>query len=120
MTKMLNMDQVVDRKPGRELVLGGKTYTVPPMSVENFIPASQEAEQFANAAISVQIEKSIGLIALLVPDIDVAAIRRLPLENLRVFLEFVRGDDVAEMIETKVGEGADVQLPAAAVDAGKG
>lgn len=98
MAKVLNVDSLAP-KEDRELVLGGKSYRVKEYSVEDFIEASRTAEKLEkDTSFANQMEESIRLIQRGIPDIDVAMLRRLNMEQLAAVSKFVRGEDVEEVV----------------------
>lgn len=94
MTKILNLDKLAPKET-RELQLGGKTYQVREMSVEDFIETSRMADALANETnFEKQMEASFKLIKRSIPDIDMALLRGLNLEQLAAVSKFARGEEV--------------------------
>ncbi len=95
--KVLNLDQV--EKVSRTLVLNGKSYDVPQMSVENFITTtrkSAELEKREDATIADQIEETVEMIARSIPSIDKKILKGISLQNLEKIMSFVRDDSPEE------------------------
>lgn len=97
MAKVLNLDNLATKET-RELVLGGQTYRVRPMNVEDFIEAQRMADKLADATFAEQMEGSIALIKRGVPDIDVSVLKQLELEQLTAVAKFVRGEDPQDVV----------------------
>ena len=92
--KVLNLDKIADERDRREIHLGGKTYVVEPISVDNYIETTLAAEALGDDATAVQqIEATVKMIQRSVPTIEERLLRRLSLEQLRVLVAFVRGED---------------------------
>lgn len=108
MAKILNLDSLA-AKETRELVLGGKSYSVREMNVEDFIETSRIAEKLEKeTSFAVQMEESIRLIKRGIPDIDEATLRALNMEQLAAVSKFVRGEDPASVAgEETTQEGSD-------------
>lgn len=111
MTKILNLDKL-SATSTRELVIGGKTYTVPDMTVENFIETTRAAADLAKneeATMADQIEATIDMIVRGIPSITRDALKGYSLTQLGQIANFVRGEAV---------EGTE-EVAAAAADANK-
>ena len=91
--KVLNLDQI--EKANRTLVLNGKTYDVPPMSVENFITTTRKSAEMSkreDMTIADQIEETVEMIARSIPTIDKKILTSISLEYLEKIMSFVRDD----------------------------
>lgn len=104
MAKILNLDKLAPKET-RELQLGGVTYLVREMSVEDFIETSRMAETLANeTSFEKQMEASFVLIKRSIPDIDMSLLRGLNLEQLAALSKFARGEEVTTEDEPVAGE----------------
>jgi hypothetical protein len=121
MTKILNLD-ALSATSQRELVLGGKTYPVPRMSVDNFIETTKVAEKLVadKAGMAAQIEATIEMITRAVPALTRDVLKVYDLATLGKIADYVRGEDVEGQEEAvqqqaaKAGEGdaGNVDTPA--------
>lgn len=94
MTKILNLDQVAPSEV-RELQIGGTKYPVKEMDVETFIKSSKLAEKMADSkSFADQMEASVQMIQMAVPDMPREVLTRLTLEQLAAVSKFVRGEEV--------------------------
>lgn len=94
MPRILNLDQV-GPKDIRQLKIGGKTYDVKEMSVATFIESSKLAESMeGETSFSKQMEMSVRLIKLAIPEMDDEVLTRLSMEQLAAVSRFIRGDDM--------------------------
>lgn len=101
MAKILNLDKLSSHDH-RELSIGGQTYSVKPMSVEDFIETTLTAERLADErSVAKQIQATIKLIKRSVPTIDESTLLQLSLEQLRAITAFVRGEDPADIVEER-------------------
>lgn len=89
--KTLNIDALA--KSNRTLTLGGKTYEVQEMTVENFIETTKAAEKLGpDASFVEQVEATIDMIQRHVPLIERSVLKKLSLEQLTTITQFVRGE----------------------------
>lgn len=101
--KVLNLDAL--SKSTRSLTLGGVTYEVKEMTVENFIETTKQADALENkkdVTFADQIETTIAMIQRQVPGIPPQALRELTIEQLVTISKFLRGEldnEVAEVVE---------------------
>ena len=106
--KILNLDALA--APKRTLTLGGVTYDVEEMTVENFIETTRIAEELETKGDKLtfadQIGATIGMIKRSVPDITEQQLRKLNLEQLTMVSKFLRGelDSETEAVESVEGE----------------
>lgn len=97
--KTLNLDSL-GAKEQRELVMGGKTHVVKPMSVKAFIATTKVIESLKeDQSVAAQINGTVSIIRNSVPTLDEEELFALPLEHLRTLMEFVRGDDAETVAE---------------------
>lgn len=104
--KVLNLDKL-STKGTRKLRLGGVDYEVLPMTVGNFIETTLAAERMVEAgdvSVANEITEAVAMIRRSVPAAPHEALDGLELEQLRLIVSFVKGDDVAE-----AEEGADAK-----------
>jgi len=100
MAKILNLDALTPAET-RELVLGGITYTIPEMTVENFILTTQAAQAIPkDATLDVQIEATVDMLVRSVPNLPREALTGVPLTTLSQIAAFVRGNDVPDQTDT--------------------
>lgn len=111
MAKILNVDAL--SKQEREIVLGGNSYPVEEMSVENFIATTRKAEELAKGegSIADQIESAVELVHRSVPTAPLELLRRVSLTNLQTLVQFVRGDEL-EQVEEQEEPVAEAGAPA--------
>lgn len=107
--KTLNIDALA--KTTRTLTLGGETYPVVEMTVENFIETSKTAAELKkkeNVTFIDQLEMTMGIVRRSVPTLPVSKLQGLSIEQLVTISKFLRGDldKEAEGVE-EVVEGAD-------------
>lgn len=91
--KTLNLDSIA--AVTRTLTLGGQTYDVKEMTVENFIETTKEAqklEEKGSVTFADQIEATIGMIVRSVPGCPVEKLRGLSIEQLITVSKFLRGE----------------------------
>lgn len=90
--KALNLDALV--KVERTITLGGETYDVEEMTVENFIETTKAAERLSKEGITLaeQIEETVKMIQRSIPACPEAKLRKLGLEQLAVISKFLRGE----------------------------
>lgn len=103
--KVLNLDDLA--KTNRSLTLGGVTYEVEEMTVENFIETTKAAEKLEkeDGSIVNQVSATIDLIVRSIPTIKTETLRKLPLEQLSTIVKFIRGDlDEKETVPAAEGE----------------
>ena len=98
--KVLNLDEVLVTD-ARELVLGGTTYVVKEMSVEDYIDATSTGERIKvdPTNIDLQMRETARLIARQVDGLKEATLMKLPLEKLYAIPEYVRGVDPEKIIQ---------------------
>lgn len=90
MQKALNLDNLV--KERRTITVGGTTYAVVDMTVENYIATTKRAQDLGDNPSDVdQMESYVDLISRFVPEFDVQTIRSLSVEQLTTILKFVNG-----------------------------
>ena len=91
--KTLNLDAFAAAV--RTITLGGKSYNVVEMTVENFIETTKAADALAantDATIADQIEATIAMIQRSVPDLTTAQLRGLNFDQLGTINKFLRGE----------------------------
>ena len=100
MAKVLNLDALSAASMGRELVIKGKSYDIPKMTVDNFIETTRAAERLEKSdSLADQIEATVQMIMRAVPGVPREALGSYSLENLGKIAAFVRGDALAEATE---------------------
>jgi hypothetical protein len=104
-TKILNLDKLVTPATKlRELVIGGATYPVVPMSVAAFIDTTRTVEKLKlGSTIAEQLEATIDMICHCVPTLPREVLTGFDLEKLDMIAVFARGDDVDAQVETEEG-----------------
>lgn len=104
--KSLNLDALIEKQEKRSITLGGKSYEVLDMTVENYIQTTLDANKLdaPDSTIVDQIEATIRMIKRSVPEIEEKILRSLSLEQLRVLVAFVRGENVEEEPGATEGE----------------
>jgi hypothetical protein len=114
MAKILNLD-ALSQGDAREVVIGGVSYEVPDMTVDNFVETTRIAQKLAadeSATVADQIDAAVEMVARCIPTIDVAVLRKLSLQKLNAITAFIRGEDVekveaaAHAAAAQEGEGA--------------
>jgi len=101
MAKILNLD-TLSAKETREVQIGGKTYPIKEMSVEDFIETTRTAEQMeTESSYAKQIQETIRLIKRSIPEIEETVLMGLSLEQLRGLTAFIRGADPEKIIEAE-------------------
>ena len=91
--KTLNLDALATVT--RTLTIGGKTYDVHEMTVENFIETTKDAERLEkqeDLSIPEQMEATIKMIQRSVPDCPIEVLRKMTLEQLSLVSRFLRGE----------------------------
>jgi uncharacterized protein (DUF2126 family) len=107
MTKILNLDALV-KPEARELVLGGVSYEVPDMTVENFVATARIAQALAanaEATVADQIDAAVDMIVRSIPGVPRDVLVKCSLAQLNTITDFIRGEDVAKA-ETAAAEQA--------------
>ena len=104
MTKLLNLDKIATSEPEQEVVLFGETHKVIPMSVENFIVTTNQAEKLARASIQDQISGTVEMVSRSIPTVDQAKLRKMSLKQLQIIAAFIRGEDLDEVEEKKADD----------------
>lgn len=108
MTKVLNLDELAEIQ--RELVIGGRSYKVKSMTVEGFLAITKLAEKLNDeSTFAEQIDSTITTIQCSVPDITREVLINLSLEQMKLVVEFVRGETpegVTEAAKPEKGTGA--------------
>lgn len=93
MAKLLNVDSL-SKTEDRELTIGGKTYKVLPLTVENFIETVKAAERIKeDSSLSTQLAETLSMITRTVPGIKGDTLQKLSLDQLKAVAAFVRGED---------------------------
>lgn len=92
--KVLNIDALVPDVT-RTIKIKGVTHNVVEMTVENFIESTLHAERLEKDSASVveQIEATAAAILRSVPTLDMETLRLIPLKQLGVIFQFIRGED---------------------------
>jgi hypothetical protein len=108
--KILNLDTLPTKAPQRQITLGGVSYDVQDMSVEDFIETNLAAERLeANTDPKLQMKEMVASVKRAVPGVPDAELNKLPLEKLGVLVAFIRGlfdPDAADVAgSTGTGEG---------------
>jgi hypothetical protein len=115
MTKILNLDALGEQEQ-RELVLGGKTYKVPAMTVANFIETSRIAQKLVanqEATVADHVEAAVDMIVRSIPDAPKKLLMGCSVETLNKITAFIKGED-----DEKVEQAVEQQKEqAAAADA---
>ena len=112
--KMLNLDKIAD-SAGREICIGGKTHSVPDMTVENYIVTTQKADEIsADVSPAVQLQATIDMLLRSIPSLSHADLKGLSLFKLQTLVAYVRGDE-----EGNDGEDAKKETSAEAQAEGK-
>jgi hypothetical protein len=95
MTKILNLDALSAKPSERELQIGGQSYPIPKMTVDNFIETTRAAARLEKSDdLAEQVEATIEMIQRAVPGVPRDALGGYSLEILGKIAAFVRGDDV--------------------------
>lgn len=107
--KILNIDAFSD--PKREVTLGGVTYPVQEISVQEFIDnlkASESLEKEGSTLTLVEsFEEGVKAIKQAVPTMPEATIRSLKLAAMTAVLRFVRGELDPDVEEPEAEAGAE-------------
>jgi hypothetical protein len=114
MPKIFNVDDL-SPKAERELVLGGKTYALKGLTVEDFIKTTEMAKALdkKDATLAEQFELTIGVILERVPGLPREALLPLSLDQLQATVAFVRGVDPDDIIKMLAADSPDAVTPAA-------
>ena len=99
--KVLNLDKL-STKGSRKLRLAGVDYDVLPMTVGNFVETTLAAERMVdegNVSMAAELKEAVAMIRRSVPDAPENALNELELEQIRVIVAFIKGDDVGEVAE---------------------
>lgn len=108
--KVLNLEKL-SKKEGRELVIGGVSYPVQPMTVANFIATTEAAEKLkGESSLAKQVSATIDMIQRSVPTAQREVLEQLELGQLQAITAFIRGEEV---------EGAESSAPAEAGQEGE-
>lgn len=97
MAKILNLDALAKRVEEREVVIGGVSYAVPDMTVENFVETSRAASKLEadeTATVADQIEAAVDMVARCIPSAPRDVLVKLSLTQLNTISAFIRGEDV--------------------------
>lgn len=98
MTKLLNLDQL-NAKEVREVQIGGATYQIKEMSVEDFIETTRVAEEMEKEeSYAKQLHATVKLVKRAIPSIDETVLLGLSLDQLRALTAFIRGEDPAQIV----------------------
>jgi hypothetical protein len=90
--KILNLDTLPTKAPQRQITLGGVSYDVREMNVEDFIETNLAAERLEGVTDpKIQLAEMIASIKRAVPDVPEDTLNKLPLEKLGVLTAFIRG-----------------------------
>jgi len=90
--KILNLDTLPTKAPQRQITLGGVSYDVREMNVEDFIETNLAAERLEGVTDpKIQLAEMIASIRRAVPDVPEDVLNKLPLEKLGVLSAFIRG-----------------------------
>jgi len=95
MAKILNLD-ALSAEEARDLVLGGVTYKVPAMSVENFIETTRIAQKLAanpDATVADQVEAAVEMIVRSIEDAPKSLLMKCSLAVLNRITSFIQGED---------------------------
>lgn len=107
--KILNLDTLPTKAPRRQVTLGGVSYDVQEMSVEDFIETNLAAERLeADNNPKAQMAEMVASVKRAVPTVPVDELNRLPLEKLGVLVAFIRGifdPEKGDLPTTTVEEG---------------
>ena len=104
--KVLTLDKL-STKGTRKLLLNGKHYDVLPMSVGNFVETTLAAERMVergDTSITAELQEAIAMIRRSVPDAPLEDLQGMELHQLKLIVEFVKGDDVAGVEVSEAGE----------------
>jgi hypothetical protein len=105
--KVLNLDKFVGAEK-RQLVIGGVSYPVDEMTVENFIATTKAADAIKDTdSVAVQLDATIDMIVRSVPSLTRDALDGLSLAQLQAIVAFVRGDEVDGVETQEQPEGED-------------
>lgn len=99
--KVLNLDKL-STKGTRKLRLGGVDYEVLPMSVGNFVETTLAAERMVeqgDVSIATELKEAVAMIRRSVPDAPEEALMALELEQIKLIVAFIKGDDVGDAAE---------------------
>jgi hypothetical protein len=95
MTKILNLDAIGEQEQ-RELVLGGKTYKVPAMTVANFIESSRIAQKLVakkDATVADHVEAAVDMICRSIKGAPKELLMGCSVETLNRVTAFIKGED---------------------------
>jgi hypothetical protein len=93
MTNLLDLDSL--SKVEKSIILNGKEYAVKEMTVESFIAATKEAQEFAakgDESIVANLEATCRMLRRTIPDLSEETIRSLDFNKLKVLVAFVQGE----------------------------
>jgi hypothetical protein len=103
-TRMLNMDQLAQSMV-RSVRIGGKEYEIKEMSVDGFIEIQSEAERLEKKSTTTeQLEATLRLVNRAIPTLPSEVVRGLPLEQLRVLVQFIQDDAAPTKEEAQEGK----------------
>lgn len=94
--KVLNLDKL-SAKGTRKLRLDGVDYDVLPMTVGNFVETTLAAERMVEAgdtSAATELQETVAMIQRSVPDAPREVLERLELSQIRLVVDFIKGDDV--------------------------
>ena len=114
MAKILNLDELSAKPAEREIVIAGKSYPIPPMTVDNFIETSLAADRLDKTDnLAEQVKSTVEMIVRAVPGVPREALGNYSIEILGKIAAFVHGSDLDD-VEAKVAAAkADMQAEAA-------
>lgn len=104
--KTLNLDALA--KVTRTFTLGGETYPVEDMTVENFIETTKQADALAalkNPSFADQLGATIAMIERSVPTCPIEKLNRLTIEQLVMVSKYLRGELDGDAEAAPVAEG---------------
>lgn len=108
--KILNLDTLPTKAPKRQVTLGGVSYDVQEMSVEDFIETNLAAERLeGNTDPKAQMAEMVASVRRAVPTVPESELNKLPLEKMGVLVGFIRGifDPEKADVESVAGEDAE-------------
>lgn len=90
--KTLNLDALSTVK--RTITIGGQSYDVVEMTVENFIETSKAADRMSNRETSMQeqVEAAIAMIQRSIPGCPTQVLHTMTLDQLGLIGRFIRGE----------------------------
>lgn len=95
--KVLNLDALA-AKSSKTVELGGRTYAVKEMTVEDFITANNEAKDLESKVgdPAEWVGSTVRFITRSIPEMTEKTVRKLSVEQMAVLVKFINGELAAE------------------------